>query len=84
VPTENLPLSVCRFCFTARLTHFTKDVYYSSNYNGDDDDDDDDNNNNNNINNESKLQNCQSPPTITCGYRLPVYEELLQIREKNI
>jgi hypothetical protein len=62
----------------------TKNVYYTSNYNGDDDDDDDDDddNNNNNNNNENKLQDCQSLPNITCGYRLPIYEDLLQIREK--
>ena len=51
--TENLPLSMCRFCCTVRLTHMTKDAYYSSNYNGDDDDDNDNDNNNNNNNNNN-------------------------------
>jgi hypothetical protein len=76
--------------------HITKDVYYSNNYNdddedaaaaGDDDDDDDDgdddNNNNNNHYHNNKLQDYQSPPSITCGYRLHIYQELLQIREKT-
>jgi hypothetical protein len=43
-------LKICRFqfagfCSTARITHITKDVYYSNNY--DCDDNDYDNNNNN-------------------------------------
>jgi len=73
---------VCRFCFTDRLTHITKDVYYSSNDNGDDDDDDDEDDDNNSS--ENKLQDCQITPNITCGYRLPIHEELMQIREKII
>ena len=70
---------MCWFCFTARLAHITKDVYYSSNGNGDDDNNDDDDNNNNSENN---LQDCQNTPSITCGYRLAIHEELMQIREK--
>ena len=88
---------MCWFCFTARLAHITKDVYYSSSGNGDDDnnnddddddndnnndDDDDDNNNNNNNNSENKFQDCQNTPSITSGYRLAIHEELMQIREK--